>query len=115
MLWRQSRGGVPAVAQAEADALGRELLGAYEKDGPKGYWRVQLKYFGSPFWLARVYAQIHAQTGDKQDKENALRCLQTACDTREWWLTFYVMTDWTLDPLRSDPQFDRILKTMKLK
>ena len=49
------------------------------------------------------------------ENQKALESLQTALEEREFNLTFYVMTDWTLDPLRAEPRFHAILKQMRLE
>jgi serine/threonine protein kinase/Tfp pilus assembly protein PilF len=88
------------------------LKEALATEGAKGYWRRQLeeaKQAGvSPFWQARAYAQMG-------EDEPAIQCLRDAVKARDVWLTFHVMTDWTLDPVRSDPRFHDILKEMGLQ
>ena len=57
-------------------------------------------------------AGAYAQMGEKQ---KAIESLQTALEEREFELTFYVITDWMLDPLRAEPRFHAILKQMRLE
>ena len=85
---------------------------AFAVDGAKGYWRLQLEEAkqAGDFLFSR--AGIYAQLGENQP---AMDCLQAAVKERDVWLTFYVMTDWTLDPLRSEPDFHAILKEMGLE
>jgi tetratricopeptide (TPR) repeat protein len=101
--------GDPA-GQVEAEI--RKLEAAFATEGAKGYWRIELgeakKDDDNPYGLAGVYAQLG-------DTEAAITCLQTAVKERHVYLTWNVMTDWTLDPLRSDPRFHAILKEMHLE
>jgi tetratricopeptide (TPR) repeat protein len=91
-------------------------LGALKRtpdtDLPKAYWRRKLekakKGHDSPYWEARAHTQL-------SETDEAIRCLQQACENHDTQLTFYVMTDWTLDPVRSDPRFHAILKKMHLE
>ena len=53
-----------------------------------------------------------AQLGEA---DAALVCLQELLDRHDTELTFSVMTEWKLDPLRNDPRFHAILKTMRLE
>ena len=104
----------------KVDAELQGLKKAYEAEGARGYWRMKLKQVlnastsywyadgKTPYWHARAYAQM----GEKQ---KAIESLQTALKERDFWLTFHVMTDWTLDPLRSDPLIHAILKQMRLE
>jgi tetratricopeptide (TPR) repeat protein len=78
----------------------------------EAYWQARLdgskQANETPYWQARAYAQLG-------DTNQALDCLEQSLDSKDFWLTFYVMTDWTLDPIRSEPRFDKILRKMKLK
>ena len=92
------------------DAELQALKKSYESEGPQGYWRMRSWYPGGKTAYRR--AQAYAQMGEKQ---KAIESLQTALEEREFELTFYVMTDWTLDPLRSELRFHEILKQMRLE
>jgi len=54
-------------------------------------------------------ACCHTQLGEL---DNALTCLETLLKSRDTGLTFMVQTDWRLDPLRKQPRFHEILKSM---
>jgi serine/threonine protein kinase len=60
---------------------------------------------------AELYDQAccHAQL---REYDEALECLSTLRDRHDTGLTFMIMTDWELDPLRSDRRFHDILKKM---
>jgi FimV-like protein len=98
--------------QGQVNLAMNEMKKALAGNGPRGYWRVHLeveKQAGwGPFDLARDYAQMG-------ETEQAIECLQEAVKKRDVWLTFYGMTDWTLDPVRSDPRFHHILRQMNLE
>jgi tetratricopeptide (TPR) repeat protein len=51
----------------------------------------------------------YAQLGNS---DAAFTCLEKLVEAHDAQLTFRTMTDWTLDPLRADPRFHAILKTM---
>jgi serine/threonine protein kinase len=78
----------------------------------KAFWRTSLhnvkQWKQGPFWEARSYAQLG-------QKDEALACLEASFKQREGLLTFHVMTDFTLDPIRSEPRFHAILKGMHLE
>jgi hypothetical protein len=52
--------------------------------------------------LAHIYAGLG-------DKDRALQCLEKACDKTVSWIAF-IKVDPKLDPLRSDPRFDQVLR-----
>ena len=56
------------------------------------------------------FAQIHAAMGQKR---KALSWLEKAYDARDFYLT-HLKVDETLDPLRSDPRFSKLLQRMNL-
>jgi hypothetical protein len=107
--FRTARGEPRDVLERE---LG-ELRRAMATEGPKtAYWGWKLDKARTrndgPYWEACAYAQLGKTN-------SAIACLQSALRDRDMQLTFSVMTDWTLDPVRSDPRFDGILKAMGLK
>ena len=92
-----------------------ELKHAVETDGPKAYWLRELanaKNWKDPYGESRAYAQLG-------ETNAAMTCLNTSLNNflkdGDASLTFNVMNDWTLDPVRSDPRFHAILKTMHLE
>ncbi len=96
----------------KVDTWIRQLQEVFASEGTKGYYRMKLeaaeKAGSSSFWLSRIYAQMG-------ETEKAIACLQDALKNRDVFLTLYVMTDWTLDPVRSDPRFHAILRAMNLE
>jgi tetratricopeptide (TPR) repeat protein len=95
---------------AEVDSEIQNLRKAFASDGPAAYWREKLSRTETYefYWRARAYSQLG-------DRTNALENLKQAASFKDAWLTFYVMTDWTLDPVREDPRFQAILKDMHLR
>ena len=95
-----------------AAAYIRELQEAFKARGAKGFWQVWLeeskKAHDTPYWQACAYSQLG-------ETDLALDSLEEALKARDLWLTFYVMVDWTLDPIRSEPRFHAILNTMHLE
>jgi serine/threonine protein kinase len=88
-----------------------ELKHAIGSEGPKVYWRREVetaKKRNDVYQQACCYAQL-------RDPEAAFACLDKLVTERYVWLTFMVKTEWMLDPLRSDPRFHKILKTMHLE
>jgi serine/threonine protein kinase len=63
---------------------------------------------------AYLYDQAccHAQLGEDDE---AFACLSKLLERRDTGLTFNIMGDWKLDPLRSHPRFHAILKAMHLE
>jgi tetratricopeptide (TPR) repeat protein len=88
------------------------LKNALKAQGPKVYWRRELEGCKRDKQGPYFEALAQAQLGETNE---AIRCLQTALKERNVWLTFRVMTDWELDPVRSDPRFHTILRTMHLE
>jgi serine/threonine protein kinase len=92
-----------------------KLEHAVKTDGPKAYWLRELanaKNWNYPYGETRAYAQLG-------ETNAAITCLNTCLNNflkdGDASLTFSVMTDWTLDPVRPDPRFHAILKTMHLE
>jgi TolB-like protein/Tfp pilus assembly protein PilF len=62
------------------------------------------------FGIAFSITRIHAALGEKDE---AFEWLRKSCDERESWV-IWIKVDPTLQSLRSDPQFARVLKEMRL-
>jgi serine/threonine protein kinase len=90
----------------EVDRDTAVLKKAVDAEGPRAYWsKAWMKANGGLLLEAGAYAQLG-------DKDAAIRCLQKMLEEKDKVLTFHIMTFWELDPLRSDPRFHAILKTM---
>lgn len=90
------------------------LLGcAYAATGKKAKARQVLQEMIGPkcrFGDAFAVARIHAALGEKDE---AFDWLEKACDERDPHV-IWIKVDPTLDSLRSDPQFAKVLKDMGL-
>jgi Tfp pilus assembly protein PilF len=96
-----------AIRNSNGDPEGQGLKAfkqELDKEGLKAYWRAN-KANGSAYDQACCYAQL-------EEKEQALKLLEGLRDRQDVLLTFRVMTDWRLDPLRSESRFKVILKKM---
>ena len=62
--------------------------------------------YSSPFAIAALYA-------DFGDKDRAFEWLNTAYQEKDWLLTS-LKTDYLLDPLRSDPRFEELVRKIGL-
>jgi serine/threonine protein kinase/tetratricopeptide (TPR) repeat protein len=60
----------------------------------------------APMWLAQVYVGL-------DDRERAFECLEKAYQRRAPWFRF-LKTDFTFDPLHSDPRFRELLRRVGL-
>jgi hypothetical protein len=89
-------------------AFVQRLKSAVEFGSTNAYWKVKLEV------ATNIYEQACclAQSGDD---DGAMRALDEAATKTNVFLTFYVMTDWRLDRLRSRPAFDDLLKRMHLQ
>lgn len=88
-----------------------ELASALSSEGPKAWWRWELKNAlnqTNRYEAACAYAQLG-------ETNAALACLQQDLQDRMWRLPFSVMTDWRLDPIRADTNFNKIVKEIGLK
>jgi tetratricopeptide (TPR) repeat protein len=105
--WRAVEGSAIAVAmlghayalagrRAEAEKLLHELQG-----------RVDRGQAFDPYALVTIYIGLG-------QKDQALEWLDKACGYRSSWLTCFAKGDPSLDPLRPDPGFQRILQRMGL-
>jgi tetratricopeptide (TPR) repeat protein len=88
---------------------------AYAKWGWRGILQHQIEHLQQAEKEGRSLntelAQAYAQLGDR---EQAFGCLEKAFENRESWLvTIFINPE--LDPLRSDPRFDDLLKRIGLK
>jgi serine/threonine protein kinase len=86
------------------------LTQAMDKDGLKAYWHANKT--NVTYLTGYDRACCYAQLGDTNE---ALRILERGRDLKDRALTFHVMTDWRLDPLRSQPRFQDVLKSMHLQ
>lgn len=102
----------------DRDGLSTQALNAlqeaYSKNGSSGYFRklrelLLPKFRTNPIGWYRL-AEINAYLGDK---EEAFRWLQKAYDEHTDWIPF-LKVDPTLDPLRSDPRFQGLVRGMGL-
>ncbi len=77
-------------------------------DGTNGYWSARLENARED---KDIYEQAccYAQLGRTNE---AVACLQNLLQKRDRWLAFWVMSDWRLEPLRSEPRFHAILRAM---
>ncbi|MGH8241852.1 MAG: protein kinase domain-containing protein [Steroidobacteraceae bacterium] len=86
------------------------LAAAASATNPGDYWRnrleQQLEESRTEKLLPFEYAMLLAQTGDNS---NAVKWLEKACNDHEF-LMVYARVIPTLDPLRSDPRFQSILR-----
>jgi TolB-like protein/Tfp pilus assembly protein PilF len=104
---RQKALSLSGAQHEEVEALAR----AYNEEGPKGYWIYHLEklkgqYEHKPYSTARIYAQLG-------DKEQAFAWLEKAYEKHDGSL-FYLKAEPLLDPLRSDPRFDDLLRRMNI-
>src|SRR5262245_25444738 len=77
----------------------------------QAYWRKRLAWEmedsrPSPFWVAECWAQLG-------NKEQAFVWLEKLCQERSYW-AIYLNVVPTLDPLRSDPRFSELLRSIGL-
>lgn len=104
---RQYRDG---LSQESLDAL----RAAFSAKGPRGYWtalrETLLPQFSSTANGVFRLAEINVHLGDK---EEAFRWLEKAYESRTAWMP-WIKVDPVLDPLRSDPRFDGLLRRMDL-
>jgi len=109
----------------EAVALERQMLAARNDSDPHliDYDRLKSAVESgntNAYWIAKrdfdrnIYEQAcsSAQLGDPR---RALQELDRAAAQTNVFLTFWVMTDWRLDPVRSEPGFTNLLKKMHLQ
>jgi adenylate cyclase len=92
------------------------LRKALAAGGPLGYWQKLLELsqmkenppegFATPYGLARIYAQLG-------EPEKALESLEKAYEEREIPL-IEIGVEPALDPLRSNPRFQSLLRRMGL-
>ena len=82
---------------------------AYGEEGPKGYWMWHLERLISQYDRRPTNtAQIEAQLGDK---EQAFAWLEKAYEKHDKGI-YKLKVEPMLDPLRSDPRFDDLLRRM---
>jgi serine/threonine-protein kinase len=98
-------------AEEKVDHDVAELKRSFNSKGPAvAYWEFAFeqakKGRQGPYWEARSCAQF--------DKEQSVELLQKALSERDPMLTFHVMTDFAIDPLRTDPRFHVVLRAMHL-
>jgi tetratricopeptide (TPR) repeat protein len=95
--------------KVEQDAADEKRAAPVE--GAKVIWRPRLEWDKKQNNSYALYDQAccYAQLGEADE---AFTCLDRLLKEHNTVLTFAIMTDWMLDPLRSDPRFHAILKTM---
>ena len=100
--------GAPKEAAAQS---AERLRSAYKTLGPPGYWRVNLerqrlewkKKPGEPYDLAALYARAG-------DREHAFVWLDKAFRAHSQALIYWLRTDPSFDPLRSDPKYQELVR-----
>jgi TolB-like protein/Tfp pilus assembly protein PilF len=107
-----------AYAKLTADPNDFEFAAALEKGFRSAGWPGALTQaietlqtrrktrYGSPFMIARLYA-------DLGDKEQAFQWLDTAYREHDW-LLMALNTEFQLDPVRSDPRFAELVRKVGL-
>ncbi len=90
------------------------IRAAYETDGPEGYWRALIQHQQREAQITRVapikFVWAHALLGETDE---AFAWLERAYEERDHDLVF-LQTDPTLDPLRSEPRFQDLLRRIGL-
>jgi len=84
-----------------------EAKGAMPREGVKVVWRLSLKHIEENDLYQR--ARCLCQLGKTKE---AFSCLEDALNAHDVKLTFMIMTDWTLDPIRFEPRFRAMLHKM---
>ena len=107
-----------AFGQLSGDRNESEFASALEQGFRSGGWKGALtkgietrqaqRKVG--YFSAYRIALLHADLGNK---EQAFRWLDTAYQDREYWM-MSLKTDFLLDPLRSDPRFDELVRKVGL-
>jgi TolB-like protein/Flp pilus assembly protein TadD len=102
---RQKALTISGAPPEEVEALAR----TYSEEGPKGYWMCRLEKLQGqdeqdPYFTARIYAQLG-------DKEQAFAWLEKAYEQHSPGI-YKLKVEPLLDPLRSDPRFDDLLRRM---
>jgi TolB-like protein/DNA-binding winged helix-turn-helix (wHTH) protein/Flp pilus assembly protein TadD len=100
--------GAPKEAAAQS---AERLRSAYKTLGPPGYWRVNLERQrlewkrkpGEPYDLAALYARVG-------DREHAFVWLDKAFRAHSQALIYWLRTDPSFDPLRSDPKYQELVR-----
>jgi tetratricopeptide (TPR) repeat protein len=88
-----------------------ELRSAVAVEGMKAIWRPELEYSKQHSYILDQ-ACCHAQLGNTNEALGLLDKILEQHNTDLNGLTFGIMTDWRLDPLRSHPRFHEILRKM---
>ncbi len=99
---RLNRQGLGADERQHLEALAR----AVQVEGARAWWIWQLasaKQGGDKF----VEAGVHAQLGETNA---TIACLQEDVTNHMWRLAFNLMTEWELNPVRSDPRFREVVR-----
>jgi tetratricopeptide (TPR) repeat protein len=95
----------------ERDRELAELAEGVSTNGASAWWRWELRNAtqkGDRYRAARAYAQL-------RETNAAITNLQADLKDKMWRLPFSVMTDWPLDPVRSDPRFQKIVNDIGFK
>ena len=94
------RSGKPVALTPKADGRRKEA-----KDAPAQRTAMSPKHYVHPYSVALVYLAMG-------EREPALRWLERA-RTERCWLLIYLRVDPRLDPLRSEPRFQALLKEIR--
>jgi hypothetical protein len=89
------------------------LLDAYKSKGISGFWRERLKLNDKGILPLDSFSQavIHARLGEK---EKAIQYLQQNVQEHGAYLE-WIGADWRFDSLRSEPEFQAILRELHLQ
>lgn len=102
-----------AISGATASSM-ESLRRAYASGGWKGYWQRELELhqdrLRDPLADSYEILQIYRRLGNTDE---AFRWLNKACDDRSVWM-IWIKVDPSLDGLRSDPRFTRLLDRLGL-
>ena len=86
------------------------LFQTYQESGLEGYWRKWLDIATAPNQTT-IFSKFHIAViyGFLGEKDSAFEWLEKACDDRSAFMV-YLKVDPKLDPLRSDPRFDQMVR-----
>ncbi len=105
-----ARAKMATLAEAESAGEVPAIRAAYETDGPEGYWRALIQHQERDARITRLgpmhFVWPYALLGDA---DQAFAWLERAYEERDHDLVF-LLTDPTLDSIRSDPRFDDLLR-----
>jgi len=93
-----------------ASVMERELRAAGWKRALTKGIEIRLAQRKASYFPASHIAALYAELGDK---DQAFRWLSTAYQERDYWLED-LKTDFSFDPLHSDPRFAKLVRKMGL-